>query len=207
MNPKAHKSSELMNPANIVTFARISILFVFAFLINTDIQWIRIASIGIIPLLFYMDSLDGYLARTLNCATKFGSVLDVVGDRIVENVLWLLLAYLHIIPFWIPVIVIMRGFLTDGFRSVALAEGYTTFAMMKSKIGWWLVASPASRTSYAILKAVMFTVGLAIWSFKLNQNVWLLYGFYALVALTVIQCLIRGIFAVKECAKPMLNKN
>jgi len=200
MNYPVHKKV-LATPANIVTFSRIVILIVLAFVIQTDIFWVRLACFILIPIIFYMDSLDGFLARRLNCASKLGAVLDVAGDRIVENVLWLLLAYLNVIPVWIPIIVLVRGFMTDGFRSVALANGFTTFAMMKSRLGWWLVVSPLSRTSYAILKAVVFTVGIGIWSFKFGDIAWLAVSFNVLLYLTLAQCLVRGFYTIKECLK------
>ncbi|MBN2414056.1 CDP-alcohol phosphatidyltransferase family protein [candidate division KSB1 bacterium] len=191
----------LASPANIVTLSRIVILLVLALAIQINNFWVRVICFLLIPVIFYMDSLDGFLARRLHCASKLGSVLDVAGDRIVENVLWVLLAYLHVIPVWIPVIVLVRGFITDGFRSVALANGYTTFSMMKSRLGWWLVASPLSRSGYAILKAVLFTTGIGIWSFKFGDIVWLTVTFNVLLYLTLALCLVRGFFAVKECVK------
>ena len=194
------KKSTLFNPANIVTISRIAMLMLLAFAIRIDILWVRFTCIAMIPVLFYLDSLDGYLARHLHCSTKLGSVLDVAGDRIVENALWLILAYVRMIPIWIPVLIIVRGFITDGFRSVALAQGHTTFSMMKSRWGWWLVASPASRTSYAILKAVVFTAGTAIWAFKLSASS-LLFAFYSLVAITLVQSILRSVLSVRESAR------
>jgi len=191
----------LVSPANIVTFSRIIIIILLAFAIQINNFWVRLACFIMIPVIFYMDCLDGILARRFHCASKLGSVLDVAGDRIVENVLWVLLAYLRIIPVWIPVIVLVRGFITDGFRSVALANGFTTFSMMKSRLGWWFVASPLSRTSYAILKAVLFTIGIGLWSFNFGHIVWLATAFNILLYFTLALCLIRGFFTVKDCMK------
>ncbi len=193
----------LASPANIVTLSRILILIILAFAIQINNYWVRLACFILIPVIFYMDSLDGFLARRLHCASKLGSVLDVAGDRIVENVLWVMLAYLHVIPVWIPVIVLVRGFMTDGFRSMALANGFTTFSMMKSRLGWWLVASPLSRTSYAVLKAVLFTIGIGIWGFKFGDIAWLVMTFNVLLYLTLALCLVRGFYTVKECVRTL----
>ncbi len=193
------KQVTIFNPANLVTLSRIGILILLAITIRINIYWIRVLCVSLVPFLFYLDSLDGYLARHLNCTTRLGGILDVAGDRIVENVLWILLAYVKIIPLWILVIVIVRGFITDGFRSAAATQGHSTFSMMKTKLGWWLVASPTSRTSYAILKAVIFTLGISIWGFKLDHFFALGMLFKVLVAITLFQNLIRGSFAVKEC--------
>ncbi|HPG38730.1 MAG TPA: CDP-alcohol phosphatidyltransferase family protein [bacterium] len=191
----------LATPANLVTFGRILLLLLLVLALPLNILWVRIACFLMIPVIFYMDSLDGFLARKLKCASKLGGVLDVAGDRIVENVLWVLLAYLRVIPVWIPILVLVRGFITDGFRSVALAQGYSTFAMMKSKIEWWLVASPLSRSTYAVLKALLFTVGVGVWSFNLGHIGGLMMFFQLLLGLTVCQCLVRGVYTVKACLK------
>ena len=192
----------LTTPANLVTFGRILLLIALAFALQYNVQWIRILTFIMIPVLFYLDSLDGMLARKFNCSTKVGGILDIAGDRIVENVLWVLLAYLHIIHFWIPVIILVRGFITDAFRSAAIAKGHTSFSMMPPKsLSWWFVASPLSRTSYAISKAILFTMGVGIWSFKISHWTWLEPAFNTLLVFTVTLCLLRGIFTVKSCIK------
>jgi CDP-diacylglycerol---glycerol-3-phosphate 3-phosphatidyltransferase len=189
------------NPANIVTLFRIFLLFSLALFLSFEIQWIKIVALILIPIIFFMDSLDGFLARKLKCATPVGGILDVAGDRIVEIVLWMLLALFNVLPVWVPVLVIVRGFLTDGFRNGVLAKGHTTFSMMKSKLGWWIVASPLSRTSSAIAKAIVFTFGIAINAFQLGDHVLVLTIFYSLVTFTLFQSLIRAFFTIKESAK------
>jgi len=193
----------LATPANLVTLGRIIMLVILALTLPVNILWVRVACFLMIPVIFYMDSLDGYLARKLKCASKLGGVLDVAGDRIVENVLWLLLAYLRVIPVWIPILVLVRGFITDGVRSVALAQGYSTFAMMKSNIEWWLVASPLSRSADAVLKALLLTVRVGIWSVSLDHIGGLMLFFKILLSLTICQCLVRGVYTVKACLKTL----
>ena len=192
---------KLFNPANVVTITRIGLLVILALLLQIDSQWVKITALLLIPIIFYMDSLDGYLARNLGCATQLGSVLDVVGDRIVELVLWMFLGFIGLVPQWIPVLVIVRGFITDGFRNIAIAKGHTTFSMMKTKLGWWLVASPLSRTSYAVAKAVVFCVGIAIWAFSLHTNLIIMFGFYTIITITLLHSLIRAIFSIAESVK------
>ena len=197
------ENAKLFNPANVVTISRIGLLVILALLLHIDSQWVKITALFLIPIIFYMDSLDGYLARHLGCATQLGSVLDVVGDRIVEMVLWMFLGFIGLVPLWVPVFVIVRGFITDGFRNIAIAKGHTTFSMMKTKIGWWCVASPLSRTSYAVAKAVVFCFGIAIWAFSLQTLPTVMLAFYLLVAVTLIHSLIRAVFSIGESVKLM----
>ena len=88
-------------------------------------------------------------------------MLDILGDRVVENIYWIVFAVLGWVPVWIPLIVVTRGILTDGVRSIALEQGYTAFGattMMKTKLGHFLVASNFSRGTYAVTKALAFAL-------------------------------------------------
>ncbi|HNR66444.1 MAG TPA: CDP-alcohol phosphatidyltransferase family protein [bacterium] len=196
-------SKEWFNPANMVTVGRIFLLFIVVLLIQNPNPVVRAICIAIIPAVFILDSVDGYLARHHCCTTRLGSVLDIAGDRIVESVLWIMLGFLHLIPIWIPIVVVARGILTDGFRTVAIAGGQTPFSVMKSRMGWWLVASPLSRTSYAILKAVVFTLGFLLWNYALPSESTIKIIFFLLVAITVAQCLIRSVYSIRDCLYQM----
>ncbi|WP_303672668.1 CDP-alcohol phosphatidyltransferase family protein [Vampirovibrio chlorellavorus] len=106
-----------------------------------------------------MDALDGYLARKFNETSKMGAVIDILGDRIVEQVYWVTFLALGWLPLWVPLVVIVRGIVVDGLRSMALEQGFTAFgqsSMQQSKLGWLLVSSNFSRTTYAVAKAAAF---------------------------------------------------
>lgn len=192
------KNKKLLNPANRVTLIRIALLFLLVALVYFNHPYINFFTVFLCLFVFYLDQLDGYLARKLKCKTDFGSVLDVAGDRIVENVLWILLAWLKLIPIWMPILVISKGFVTDSFRSYALSKGKTTFAMMHSRLGKLLVASPLSRSTYALSKAVLFASGLAIHAFGDSLGLEVRPIFDWLARFVVLFCLIRGFFTVKD---------
>lgn len=138
----------------IIAFIAICLLFY-----QTPASYITAFILTIIAIWF--DGLDGFVARLLNESSKFGAVLDILGDRVVENIYWIVFAVLGWIPVWIPLIVVTRGILTDGVRSIALEQGYTAFGsstMMKTKIGHFLVASNFSRGAYAVTKALAFAL-------------------------------------------------
>ncbi len=147
--------------ANIITILRMIIAFIAICLLfyQTPASYITAFVLTIIAIWF--DGLDGFVARLFNEASKFGAVLDILGDRVVENIYWIVFAVLGWIPVWIPLIVVTRGIITDGLRSIALEQGYTAFGkstMMQSKIGHFLVASNFSRGSYAVTKALAFAL-------------------------------------------------
>lgn len=145
--------------ANLVSLIRtlLGLLVVGLLFIHTQsMYWICfVLTIVVIA----MDALDGYLARKLNETSKMGAVIDILGDRIVEQVYWVTFLALGWLPLWVPLVVIVRGIVVDGLRSMALEQGFTAFgqsSMQQSKLGWLLVSSNFSRTTYAVAKAAAF---------------------------------------------------
>ncbi|MCK7467693.1 MAG: CDP-alcohol phosphatidyltransferase family protein [Desulfosudis oleivorans] len=169
------------------------------FIVDTQIYW---TCFILTIIIIWMDGLDGYVARKLNETSKLGAVIDIIGDRIVENLYWIAFLALGWIPLWIPLVVIIRSTLTDGLRSVAMEQGYAAFGsstMMQSKIGKFLVASNFSRGGYAVFKAIAFALLIAahVPSAYPYQNVISLIA-YASVYITVFFCVVRGLPVIIE---------
>ena len=144
--------------ANIITLARIGLVFVAVVLFEANVYG-QVLAFFLTILIIYMDALDGYVARKLGTASDLGALLDITGDRIVENVYWIYFTAIGVISFWVPIIVIARGFLTDSLRSIAFADGRTAFGektMMRSGFTRFLVSSRFSRAVYGVSKAVIF---------------------------------------------------
>ena len=145
--------------ANLITAGRVGLVFVAVGLLYTHTVWGAVAAFVLVLTAIIMDWLDGFLARRTRSETPFGAVMDILGDRIVENVLWIVFAHLGLIPVWVPIVVVVRGFATDAFRSIALSQGQTPFGektMITSRIGRLLVSSRTSRALYAVAKVVAF---------------------------------------------------
>lgn len=186
--------------ANLITLFRLILVFVVISLFGYH-TYLDIILVPIIGLILFLDAVDGYVARKLNQTSAFGALFDIVGDRIVECIFWVYFAVVGLIPYWIPVIVIARGFFTDGLRSAAFAEGKTAFgenSMMSS--GWTsaLTSSRASRSIYGIAKTIAFLYLGSLIAFK-NSGIYpdLVIGLeltgVILSAVTVAMCLIRGL--------------
>ncbi len=147
--------------ANFISIFRVILCFVavgLLFIENNAVYW---AAFVLTILVIWMDGLDGYIARKFNECSKFGAVLDILSDRIVENVYWISFAVLGWLPLWVPLVILTRGIVTDGLRGLALEQGYTAFGektMMQKPVGKFIVASNFSRFSYAVLKAIAFAL-------------------------------------------------
>ena len=147
-----------MNLANTITVSRYPVLVMTVLMLYYGPPIVQLVATGLVVVLILMDSLDGAVARKRNEATLIGSALDIATDRAVEIVLWIVYADLGLISSLIPIVVVIRGTLTDAIRNVALQHGYSAHRMMRSKLGHWLVAEPVMRTAYAIVKLVAFVL-------------------------------------------------
>ncbi len=191
--------------AAIVTLCRIVLVFVIVALFQRGYYLNALATV-LTCIVIAMDALDGYVARRYGETSDQGAVFDILGDRIVENVLWIYFACVGEYSFWIPLIVISRDIIVDNLRSMALAEGKTAFGektMQKAEWAKLIVASRISRGLYAASKALCFTFLGAMITAKSSELSLSWIGYldsikYMIVYGTVAFCLLRGAPVVWE---------
>ncbi len=205
--------------ANLITFGRLGLLFLIILILHFGGFKGHILSFFLTILLIALDGIDGVVARLLKETSEFGGVFDIVVDRIIENCVWVYFASKGTISFWIPAIVLTRGFLTDGVRGVALAKGMTAFGektLQKSTIGRALVNSHLSRGLYGISKALsfLFLIILQALSFPEAESfispLWhskISFLTYTLVYITVAFCILRGIPVLYDGWKFIFSRN
>ncbi|MDQ3443874.1 MAG: CDP-alcohol phosphatidyltransferase family protein [Chloroflexota bacterium] len=155
--------------ANLITVGRLILLFIVIWMIYVGSVQVIEACMILIVVVFASDGLDGWVARKRGSTSPFGAVFDIAGDRIVENVLWVVFADLDLIPVWVPLMVLTRGFLVDGLRSLSYAQGMTAFGeqnMMRSPITEWLTAGRFMRGLFGWAKSAgfVFLTGLVAWN-------------------------------------------
>lgn len=156
--------------ANLITVGRVAMLFGAIGLIYTRNYMLVVLAGVLIAIVFAGDGVDGWVARRRGSTSKLGAVLDIAGDRIVENALWVVFAHLHIVPVWAPLVVLSRSFTVDVMRSVALQHGKTPFGeetMARSPITHFLTASRFSRTYYGWSKALAFVLLTLLFAWQL----------------------------------------
>lgn len=183
--------------ANAITVYRLILTFIVLAIFGTN-TYISIACIVTILIIFIMDSVDGIVARKKNQTSTFGAVFDIVADRIVENVFWIYFAYIELVPIWMPIVVVTRGLLTDGVRSIALTEGKAPFDMMTIPWARALTSSRISRSVYGIAKMVAFLLLPTVYVLQKTYPDHPVTAYSAPVSLilayiAVVMCLIRGI--------------
>ena len=198
--------------ANAITVGRLLLLFVVVWLIYVGDVYVAAVCMLLIAIVFASDGIDGYVARRRGSTSDFGAIFDIAGDRVVENTLWVVFAHLELIPVWIPILVLTRGFLVDGMRSLGLSEGKTPFganSMMRSPLTHWLTAGRFMRALFGYVKAAgfVFLTGLAAAKKADAPGTWVesLYDFdpylvlgWGCVALAVALTIIRGLPVVLD---------
>jgi phosphatidylglycerophosphate synthase len=142
--------------ANWITLVRFPLLPVTIVMLSAGSPPVRVAGALLLFLGLLLDTLDGVVARRRKETSLFGSVLDIAADRAYELVLWMWLAWLGLIPFLIPLAVILRTTVTDAFRSLEVGQGISPLQQHRTTLGRFLVGSTWMRTGYAISKTTVF---------------------------------------------------
>ncbi len=191
--------------ANLITLLRLLLLFLLVAMAYQATPAWQLVDAPLLVLIIALDGLDGYVARKRSETSVFGSIFDIAIDRVVENVLWVVLAHLGLVPIWAAIVFITRSSIVDSIRYAAISRGETAFGMMQSRWGRFLVAGRLMRGFYGTLKAVTFGWVLLIQPLpELRPELWaewssLLAAIAAvLVYASVAVCLLRGVPVVIE---------
>ena len=191
--------------ANLITLARFFLLIALVVMAYQAPPAWQVIDAPLLVLIIALDGLDGYVARKRAETSVFGSIFDIAIDRVVENVLWVVLADLDLVPVWVAIVFITRSSIVDSIRYAAISRGETAFGMMRSPWGRTLVAGRFMRAFYGTLKAATFG-----WVFLIQPWPALYPGMWAanagglgvvttvLVYAAVIVCLLRGAPVIVE---------
>jgi|307.fasta_scaffold58553_2 phosphatidylglycerophosphate synthase len=201
-----------MSP-NLITLIRVALAFVSVALFRAG-SYASVAALILVVVTLALDAVDGFVARRRRRASAAGAAFDIAADRIVESVFWIYFAAAGLVTFWIPVIVIARGSLTDFLRAIAFTRGQTAFGEKTMMRTWWgraLTGSRASRAAYGAVKSAAF-FALGFWLTLASLPEWravaaghagaLMNGVRAgaagLAVSTVVFCMARGVPVIIE---------
>jgi len=98
-------TARLINIANGLTAVRVLLVPYFAFLL---ISGRGKAALLVFAVCGLTDALDGLLARRLKQRTLVGTLLDPIADKLLMATAFIVLAYVHIVPLRLAVMVISR---------------------------------------------------------------------------------------------------
>lgn len=121
--------SELLTIPNLVTTLRLGCLPVFCWLLLAEAD--LLAAGLLLGALGATDWIDGFLARKLNQATKFGAVFDPVADRLLFFVSVTASTVGGYIPIWFCVLVLLRECLVSAGTLYLIARKVTWLGVNK----------------------------------------------------------------------------
>jgi CDP-diacylglycerol--glycerol-3-phosphate 3-phosphatidyltransferase len=190
-----------MSLANLITLARLPLLLTVVGLLFVPRLPVRLLGLGLLIVLFLLDWFDGYVARLRQEVSELGAVLDIALDRSVENILWITFMYLGLAPLWVAMVFLIRSFVVDGIRGVALSRGISGFGMMHSRLGRFLVASRFMRALYGLAKGVIFGLLYLTWALALKDPAILITLHplnQGLILFTTGLCILRGLPVIQD---------
>jgi CDP-diacylglycerol--glycerol-3-phosphate 3-phosphatidyltransferase len=193
------------NLANGIVVVRVLLVFLVIALLSAYDPVSRVMGLVLLIVVALLDWVDGYVAHTLKISSKVGGLLDTMGDRITENLLFVFFAYKGIIPLYVPLFYIPRSFVADFIRTLSFSSGLSTFEVNTSVWGKFLVASSFSRVVYLAMKIGIFFFGgflLVLQSMNVDMRAdWvqaLQDGVVGLAAFTVAFSALRFVFLVYD---------
>lgn len=191
---------------NRITLLRVGIGFAAVGLFGRE-AWANLAGVALTVASIALDALDGHVARRQRLATPVGAQLDILGDRVIENVYFTYFAVVGMVSLWLPVLFFVRGTATDFLRGLAAKAGRAGWGQQSMLESWWakaLVGSRWSRGLYAAMKCVCFCYlgvelalvrGPAVFLGPLtgDAHLWIRLGAQVITWTTAAFCLVRGL--------------
>ena len=174
--------------------------------------WMNLLGVALTVAAIALDALDGHIARREKMATPVGAQLDILGDRVIENMFFTYFAVVGMVSLWLPMLFFARGAATDFLRGLAMKAGYSGWganAMLQSGWAKALVASRWSRGLYAAMKCACFCyLGLELalthgpvallGPVTLDMHAAIRAGAQTLAWMTGVFCVVRGLPVLVE---------
>src|SRR5262252_1523594 len=196
---------------NKVTVLRVIVGFAAVSLFGRG-AWPNLLAVALTVASIALDAVDGHIARKKKMATPVGAQLDILGDRMIENVYFTYFAVVGMVSLWLPILFFARGAATDFLRGLAMKAGHSGWGANSMLQTWWaraLVASRWSRGLYAAMKCLCFcylglelalTRGPVALLGTLNEAAHLAIhaGAQVLTSATAVFCLVRGLPVLLE---------
>lgn len=191
---------------NSIVALRTALAFVAAGLF---LQGSSAAAVGVLltVVAIALDALDGIVARRMGLASKLGGLLDITADRIVEQVYWITFAVAHVVPLWMPLVVVTRSFLVDAVRGLASVRGKTAFgesSMARSGLTRFLTGSRTMRSAYGVAKLAAFGLLGVLITMRATVTEAVLAPLQtaalACATLAVLLCVVRGLPVIADAA-------
>ena len=189
--------SQLRSAPNLLTLLRL--IFV-PFAVIAVLQRHYGLALGIFVVAGVSDGLDGLLARLLQQKTTLGQYLDPIADKLLLSTMFLVLSFVHQIPWVVTVLVFSR----DLMILIVCTLLYATGAMKTFRPSWFGKANTVAQIATVPVVLLHEMLPGLHWLALLRQ-----FGFNATMVLTVISgvhYLVRVAFQLRHPA-PKAEEN
>ena len=101
---------------------------------NTSVSLLNIIILLIFAIASFTDFLDGQIARKNNLVTTFGKFADPIADKLLVNVVLIIMVAKGMIPVVPVILMLARDTIVDGCRMIASQNGVVVAAGMLGKM-------------------------------------------------------------------------
>jgi CDP-diacylglycerol---glycerol-3-phosphate 3-phosphatidyltransferase len=104
------------------------------------------------------DSLDGYLARSRNTITTFGTFVDPLADKLLVSCVLIALVSMQRLDAWVAMVIVAREFAVSGLRMVAASSeviGAARLGKWKTFVQMLAILALMLNTRYQLLNSIL----------------------------------------------------
>jgi cardiolipin synthase (CMP-forming) len=159
---------------NWITLARVALV---PLILREILNGRHVAALALFAAAAATDGIDGYLARRLHSVTAAGAYLDPIADKLLLSGVYLALAVIGSVPWWLVAVVFGRDLLILAASGVALLATRlrafppslwgkaSTFLQVVTAVTFLARNATGSRLLAALAAALVWPVaGLTVWS-------------------------------------------
>ena len=103
-------------------------------IMGISISYLNLIVLALFCIASFTDFLDGQIARRKNLVTAFGKFADPIADKLLVNMMLILLAYERMLPVVPVILMILRDIIVDGCRMIASQRGVVVSAGILGKM-------------------------------------------------------------------------
>lgn len=173
MSGVAPRPPSTLNVANLLTGVRLVLVPVFLWALFADsgqnVGWRATATV-VFAVAAITDKFDGELARSRGLVTAFGTLADPIADKALTGAALIGLSVLHLLPWWVTIVVMVRELGVTLLRLLVLRSGIIPASrggkaktlVQAVAIGLYLLPMDGASTPVDALRWAVMAVAVAL---------------------------------------------
>ena len=178
-----------MNLPNTLTLSRIVLSIVLVYLLEQGSSMGNILAAIVFAIASLTDFCDGHFAKKRGLVSDFGKIMDPIADKILLLSTFGVLAHIHMIAWWMFIVIAIREVLVTVSRLLAIRHGQVLAAEQAGKIK--TVVQIIAVSAILLYLVAQQSEICSFWFYNV-QNIWQLTN-QGLMILAVILTIFSGI--------------